>query len=81
MSAPWLKYPKNKPSTANKWQEFFVAYKNPRLLTKNIYLGAQSGIPEHVFEVLTWDGQAFILSKKREITHFMPIPLIQTSGE
>lgn len=83
MSQPssWLSYPENKPTADERYQDFFIAYRNPRFIAKLSTSAGFRDIPPYVCDVSQWNGEKFSLMGKNKVTHFMRIPPIPTQGE
>lgn len=67
----WLEYPENKPSDEEKYEDFLIAYKNHRVVSRE---GTSLNPPKLFVDVSNWTGDKFISEGRIEITHFMPLP-------
>ncbi|MBR1604658.1 MAG: hypothetical protein IJ660_00950 [Alphaproteobacteria bacterium] len=54
----WNKYPDSKPADAAKYQEFLIAFKNPRLYSSK-FANLNRNMPKYIFDLDTWLGDKF----------------------
>ena len=67
----WQTYPEHQPAPEDSYNEFLVAYNNPRYINKD---GITQNMPKYLIEVSQWMGTGFLPDFKKQITHFMPLP-------
>lgn len=67
----WLAYPSHRPQPNQTYDDFLVAYLNPRFINK---AGFRNGAPKYCQTVDTWNGDSWQNLNHYKITHFQPLP-------